>query len=314
MIEVEAIRKTYNGTRGLDQFSLHVKSGELIGLVGPNGAGKTTLIKILATLLPPDAGVARIAGVDVTEDAGAVKRLVGYMPDHPGLYQDMRVSEFLEFFVDAFKVPRQRRHDAIEQALSRSGLRDRTQSFVEELSLGMKQRLVLAKTLLHDPKILLLDEPATGLDPLARIELRNQLKRLHAEGATILISSHILSDLEDICARIALIADGRNVTDANGRSVIEIRKPDSHLNLYALDVLEGTETAAKRAAEMDGVRVLKSGDLHLVLEVAGGNARASEVLRHLVSAGIHVVQFARVETTLEDRYREVFSAPERTAP
>jgi len=166
MIAIEHLAKSYNGTRGLDGFSLQVEEGELFGLVGPNGAGKTTLIKILATLLRPDRGAARVAGLDVTKHPQEVKRAVGYMPDQPGLYQDMRVREFLEFFADAFRLPRERRRKAVAQGLERSGLTTRAHAFVEELSLGMKQRLLLARTLLHDPRVLLLDEPATGLDPL----------------------------------------------------------------------------------------------------------------------------------------------------
>lgn len=308
MIEVEHILKSYNGRRALDGFGLRVGEGESFGLVGPNGAGKTTLIKILATLLQPDGGYARVAGSDVTRDPHVVKRLVGYMPDQPGLYQDMRVREFLEFFADAFHVPRERQRAAVERALVRSGLTERSLAFVEELSLGMKQRLLLAKTLLHDPKILLLDEPATGLDPMARIDLRQQLKQLNAEGVTILTSSHILSDLEDICVRVALIAEGRNATDTEGRSVIEVRKPSSRVQLYEVEVLGGAEPAAKRAEEVSGVRVLQSHDSLVLLEVAGDAAEASKLLRHLVLAGINVVRFNHPVATLEERYRQIFGA------
>ncbi len=208
MIVIEQLRKSYDGARGLDGFSLRVEQGELCGLVGPNGAGKTTLIKLLSTLLQPDGGRAQVAGWDVTVNPQEVKRAVGYMPDQPGLYQDMRVEEFLEFFANAFRLSRERRRAAVALALTRSGLAARREAFVEELSFGMKQRLFLARTLLHEPKVLLLDEPATGLDPLARIDLRRQLQELNAQGITILLSSHILADLEDICTRVAMISEG----------------------------------------------------------------------------------------------------------
>ena len=213
MIDVEQIRKGFGRKLALNGFTLHVGAGELFGLVGPNGAGKTTLMKILSTLLPIDSGTAQIGGLDVTTQGREVKRLIGYLPDQPGVYQDMSVREFLEFFADAFRLTGSRHRAAVDRALEWSGLNDRSRNPVEQLSFGMKQRLVLAKTLLHDPKVLLLDEPATGLDPMARLELRTQLKQLQAQGVTILISSHILSDLEDICTQIALIGEGRNATE-----------------------------------------------------------------------------------------------------
>lgn len=210
MIEVEQLRKVYDGKAALDGFSLNVASGELFGLVGPNGAGKTTLIKILSTFLPATSGIARVAGMDVRRDREEVKHVVGYMPDQPGLYQEMRILEYLQFFADAFHIPKATQAVRIQEALFRAGLFERKQTFVEELSFGLKQRLLLAKTLLHQPKVLLLDEPATGLDPIARLDLRKQLKQLNAEGVTILISSHILNDLEDICSRVALISGGKH--------------------------------------------------------------------------------------------------------
>src|ERR1700678_3710500 len=182
MIEVSQIQKRYGGSRALDGFRLHVEKGELFGLVGPNGAGKTTLIKILSTLIRADSGSAKIAGFDVAVDPLAVKSVVGYMPDQPGLYQDMRVREFLEFFADAFRIPSQRRSAVVDQGLGASGPAAQARCFVEELWFVIKPRVFLAKTLLHSPRVLLLDEPAPGLDPLARVDLRDQLKRLNQEG------------------------------------------------------------------------------------------------------------------------------------
>jgi ABC-2 type transport system ATP-binding protein len=311
MIETEQIRKSYNGTHALDGFTVRVKEGELFGLVGPNGAGKTTLIKILSTLLRPDSGQARVAGIDVTSRPDEVKRVVGYMPDQPGLYQDMRVREFLEFFAAAFRLPKARRSAAVEQGLERSGLAGRSQAYVEELSFGMKQRLFLAKTLLHNPKVLLLDEPATGLDPLARIDLRHQLKQLNAQGITVLISSHILTDLEDICTRVALIAQGRNAPDATGQSVVELQKPMSPMQVYEVEVLENASLAAKHAEEVPGTKVLELQASRVLLEIAGGPAEASRVLRHLVMAGIEVTRFDQYAATLEDRYRQAFGEKPR---
>jgi ABC-2 type transport system ATP-binding protein len=312
MIEVSQIRKSYNGSRALDGFNLRVEKGELFGLVGPNGAGKTTLIKILSTLIRADSGVARIAGFDVAADPLAVKSAVGYMPDQPGLYQDMRVREFLEFFADAFRIPSQRRCAVVDQGLDESALGARAESFVEELSFGMKQRLFLAKTLLHSPQVLLLDEPATGLDPLARVDLRDQLKRLNQQGITILLSSHILADLQEICSRVALIAGGKNQQDAAGSSVIELRTPDSSLpRLYEVGMLRDGERAAQFAGAFTGVKVMEVEPSRMLVEISGEAAQAAEFLRHLVTSGVQVVRFDRPAATLEQRYRDVFGEKPR---
>jgi len=309
MIAVEQVRKTFNGTHALDSFTLHVAKGELFGLVGPNGAGKTTLMKVLATLLPVDSGSAQIGGLNVNTQTREVKRLVGYMPDQPGVYQDMSVREFLEFFAAAFHIPRARQKAVVDRALARSGLADRSHDAVEQLSFGMKQRLVLAKTLLHDPKVLLLDEPATGLDPMARIELRAQLKQLQAEGITILISSHILSDLEDICTQIALIGAGRNATDSEGQSVIRLhvpQVPQVQLRTYEIELVGDSAPAARLAEAITGVRVVESGSGRMVVEIEGSDENVSAFLRALVTGGVNVLRFDPRTLGLEERYQRTF--------
>jgi ABC-2 type transport system ATP-binding protein len=306
MIDVEQLRKSFDGTRALDGFTLHVGKGELFGLVGPNGAGKTTLMKVLSTLLPMDSGTAEIGGLEVKTHAREVKRMIGYLPDQPGVYQDMSVREFLEFFADAFHVTGARQRTAVDRALERSGLADRSGNTVEQLSFGMKQRLVLAKTLLHDPKVLLLDEPATGLDPLARIELREQLKQLQAEGMTILISSHILSDLEDICTQIALIGAGRNATDADGHSILQLRAPQAPGRIYEIEVLGDSVPAAAIVNSVAGARTLESSAGRLVVEITGADEQAAALLRTLVVGGVNILRFDHRALDLEERYRMVF--------
>jgi ABC-2 type transport system ATP-binding protein len=310
MIEIQGIRKSYNGVRALDGFSLRAEAGEIIGLVGPNGAGKTTLIKILSTLMRPDAGSARIAGFDVVQKPVAVRAAIGYMPDVPGLYQDMRVAEFLEFFAEAFRLRGERRRAAVEKALARSGLASRRSDFVEELSLGLKQRLVLAKTLLHEPKVLLLDEPATGLDPLARLELREQLKQLNREGATVLISSHILSDLENLCSRVALIDHGRNARFADESSVPGPKAPEGPRVTCDVEFLGDAEAVRRTAAGFEGAQVLAVEASRLRVELAGDATRAAAFLRSLIEAGHTVVRFNPREKALEDRYRQTFGGTE----
>ena len=304
MIEVEGLHKTFRGGRGLHGFSLRVENNELVGLVGPNGAGKTTLIKILATLLPATFGKASINGHDVAADSRAVRATAGYLPDIAGIYQDMRVKEFLEFFADAFRLKEPQRSLAIQRALELSGLQDRADEFVENLSLGWKQRLLLAKTLLHQPKVLLLDEPATGLDPLARIALREQLKRLHAEGVAILISSHILTDLEDICTRIVFIADGRNVIEP-ASAVLPSGTPAAQIHCE-LEFQGSFDQLKQVAADFPGSRVVAKKDGFALIELPGGAPEASRFLRAVLNAGIVVVHFDARGPGLEERYRRAF--------
>jgi len=306
MIEVEHVRKTFNGTQALDDFSLRVKKGELVGLVGPNGAGKTTLIRILSTLLLPDRGTVSIDGTDVVRNPASIRRVVGYLADQSGLYQDMRVRELLEFFADAFHLQGTGRNDALENALVRAGLESRAEDFVEGLSFGMKQRLMLAKTLLHSPSVLLLDEPANGLDPIARVHLRDFLKELNSQGLTILISSHILADLEDICTHAVLISGGKNVVDEEGNAGIALRQAGRKPRLFEVELLGGAEKAAAALATMPGVQVLEAAATRLRLSIDGPDERIADTLRILVSAGITVTSFARRGSGLEQRYRAVF--------
>jgi ABC-2 type transport system ATP-binding protein len=261
---------------------------------------------VLSTLLPVDSGTAQVGGVNVSAKAREVKRLIGYLPDQPGVYQDMSVREFLEFFADAFQLTGARHRAAVDRALERSGLAERSEDSVEQLSFGMKQRLVLAKTLLHDPKVLLLDEPATGLDPLARIELREQLKQLHAEGITILISSHILSDLEDICTQIALIGAGRNATDAEGHSVLQLRAAQTPVRIYEIEVIGDSAAAVAIVNSAAGARVLDSSMGRMVAEVTGADEQAASLLRALVVGGVNVLRFDHRALDLEERYKTVF--------
>jgi len=304
MIEIAALRKSYRKSRGLDGFSLGLENNELVGLVGPNGAGKTTLIKILATLLPADSGSVRVSGHDVSTEPMAVRASLGYLPDVAGIYQDMRIGEFLEFFADAFRLKEPQRTTAVERALERAGLVDRRNDFVEHLSLGWKQRLLISKILLHEPKLLLLDEPATGLDPLARIQLREQLKRLHTEGVTILISSHILSDLEDICTRIVFIAEGKNVQESQTAALGPGARPAA---IRCELEFEGSIDDVDRVmASFSGAQVLERKNSFLLVEMPGGSKEASGLLRTLLDAGITIVHFDARGPGLEERYRRTF--------
>src|SRR6059058_538058 len=208
-IETKSLTKKYGDFVALDRLTLTVERGQILGFVGPNGAGKTTTIKILVGLTRPSSGSATIAGADCVREARKIKRLVGYMPDTFGSYDNMRVGEYLDFFGAAFGLPRRARRKRIGEVLEMAGAGTFGDLYVEALSHGMKQRVALARTLLHDPEVLILDEPANGLDPAARIELRHVLLELARQGKTLLVTSHVLPELARVCHRVAIITRGR---------------------------------------------------------------------------------------------------------
>ena len=304
MIEIREVCKSFDRVRALDNFNLDARAGEIVGLVGPNGAGKTTLIKVLASLLPADAGHARIGGIAVTRHNPAVRRTVGYLADVAGIYQDMRVREFLEFFADAFHLRVPERDRAIESALRDSGLAKRQDAFVEQLSLGLKQRLLLAKTMLHSPRVLLLDEPAAGLDPIARTELRRQLKDWMSSDRAALVSSHILSDLEDICTKVVLIAGGRNV----GTTFLDksASSEEGERVIVEVEVISDPEAAAGVVALYKGAHVRETDGTRLLVEVENGTDGVSDLLSHLVRSQVKIFRYSPQAKKLDKVYRDTF--------
>src|SRR5215210_7059968 len=209
IVRTSGLIKRYPGTLAVAGLDLAVEEGEIFGLVGPNGAGKTTTLRILATLLAPTSGEAEVAGVSVRRNPDDARRVLGYMPDVFGVYDDMKVWEYLDFFARCYGIPGARRRRMIGDLLDLVDLGDKRDAYVQGLSRGMQQRLCLAHALVHDPDVLLLDEPASGLDPRARVELRELLRELRSLGKTIVISSHILPELEELCTSLAIIDHGR---------------------------------------------------------------------------------------------------------
>ena len=214
LVAVENLTVSYGKTLAVRGLSFAIPRGEVFGFIGPNGAGKTSTIKVLATLLKPTSGRVRVAGLDVVREAHAVRRKIGYMPDFFGVYDDLTASEYLHFFAAAYKIPSAKRRVLIGDVLALTDLTEKHDAPVDGLSRGMKQRLGLARVLLHDPDLLLLDEPASGLDPRARIEMRELLKELQTMGKTIIVSSHILHELAQFCTHIGIVERGQMV--ANG--------------------------------------------------------------------------------------------------
>src|SRR6266851_2215071 len=247
MIEIKHLRKEYKDKPepAVKDLCLELEQGDIFGFIGPNGAGKTTTIKMLATLLTPTAGTAYVNGIDVVRQPELVRAVVGYMPDFFGVYDDIKVWEYLDFFAAAYRIPKDKRPQIIDDVLTLTDLNVKKDSYVESLSRGMKQRLCLAKTLVHDPKVLLLDEPASGLDPRARIEIKELLKELKNMGKTIIISSHILPELADFCNKIGIIEQGELVVSGEVQAIMQQL---SGAHVYELKVAEDLDGAAELLA------------------------------------------------------------------
>lgn len=234
IVETRDLTKSYGRFTALSELNLHIERGSIHGFIGPNGAGKTTTMRILATLLEPSGGEAWVSGYGVTERPYDVRRVIGYMPDFFGVYDNMKVWEYLDFFAASYKVPAARRKGMIDDLLALVDLGAKKDNFVEDLSRGMKQRLCLARTLVHEPELLILDEPASGLDPHARIELRELLKELRALGKTILVSSHILSELAEMCTHVAIIERGHLLVNGRVEDILQKLQPAREIYVRVL--------------------------------------------------------------------------------
>src|SRR5713226_8429212 len=263
MLEVQHLRKEYRNLTAVKALSFRLQQGDICGFIVPSGAGDTTTIKILATLLRPTAGRATIDGIDVVRDPEAVRGIIGYMPDFFGVYDDIKVWEYLDFFAAAYKIPRAKRPQIIDDVLELTDLTVKKDAYVEELSRGMKQRLCLAKTLVHDPKVLLLDEPASGLDPRARIEIKELLKELKSMGKTIIISSHILPELADFCNKIGIIEQGEMIVSGDVSEIM--RQVSGH---HTLEVRVFDESVAM----LSGALAFDIGSLAAATPYEGGVA------------------------------------------
>lgn len=300
MIEVIDFTKQYGDFMAVDRLDLTISEGEIYGFIGPNGAGKSTTIRFLATLLRPTAGEGRIAGHSVTQDPMAVRRVIGFMPDDFGVYDGMKVWEFLDFFAVAYEIPRSERRRTIGEVLELLDLTHKRDDFVNGLSKGMKQRLCLAKTLVHNPPVLILDEPASGLDPRARLEMKSLLSELSRMGKTILVSSHILSELADFCTSIGVIERGKLL--ASG-SIQEIQRELRSHRVLKVRLIDDSpkrfEHVLKNhaAVKADSVNTIERT---LSAEFQGDGAAQADILRKLIDAGAVVEAFDEEQLSLED--------------
>ncbi|KAF0246024.1 MAG: multidrug ABC transporter [Planctomycetota bacterium] len=301
MIEVLNLVKTFGPFTAVNGITFTVPRGEIFGFIGPNGAGKTTTMRVLSTLLEPTAGMARVDGMDVLEYPEQVRRTIGYMPDYAGVYEGIDVWEYLDFFAGTYGVPRKKRKATIEGVMELTDLGGLRHKLATDLSKGMRQRLILAKTLLHDPAVLILDEPAAGLDPRARIELRALLKELGAMGKTIIVSSHILTELADMCTSVGILEKGALVAAGSIQKIIDRLNPGRTLALRTFEPAKAVEALAA----FTSVQVIETLEKSVRFKHSGDENEVAGIVHTLAVAGIPILGLEEEKANLEDLFLRI---------
>jgi ABC-2 type transport system ATP-binding protein len=298
ILHTENLTKRYGQHTALDALNLQIRKGEVFGYIGPNGAGKTTTFRILCGLLDPTEGKATIAGEDVTNNKDRIKQLVGFLPDNFGVYPTLRVWEYLDFFAAAYKIPKKQRSERIDYCLTIANAMEFKDKLMGALSRGMKQRVGIAKTLLHDPAVLILDEPAATIDPRARIEMRKLLRELADLGKVVLVSSHILPELADVCDTVGILQQGKLVACG---AVNEIMRTVRQKRVMEVQVLKHAGPAREVLSGMGGWEPVESLDPNILrYEVQADEQQLAQALLALLKKGIPVSNFAEVPADLED--------------
>jgi len=302
MIDLQRVHRFFGSTRAVDDVSFEVMQGEVFGYIGPNGAGKTTSMRILATLDLPTYGDALVDGFSVINDPDRVRRRLGFMPDYFGTYANVNCREYLDFFARAYGLHGRIRQRALREVMGFTKLDGLAEKPIRGLSKGMKQRLCLGRAMIHDPGVLILDEPAAGLDPRARIELRSMIRRLAEFGKTVLVSSHILTELAEMCDRVGIIEQGRLLAVG---TVDEIQRGQTQRSEVRIRVVGGTQPLVDwLVARGDIEDLVVDGEL-VRLSHAGARPEQAELLREIVLAGFSVVEFASHVKSLEDVFMHV---------
>jgi len=302
MIKTFGLTKRYREQLALNNLNLEVAEGEIYGYIGPNGAGKTTTLKILATLLAPTSGRAEVCGLEVGRDSRKIRPLIGYMPDFFGVYEDMTVEEYLTFFAAAYGLKGPRRKGIVGDILELTDLSAKRDTMVEALSRGMQQRLGLARTLVHDPKVLILDEPASGLDPRARIEIRALLKEVKKMGKTIIISSHILTELEDLCDSVGIIEKGQLIFSGTQD---ELARKTAGSHIIEVAVADRLDEAMEALKSHPSVEEVIRDDDHLRVTLIADTPDISFIPEYLVRNGYRLTLLREEEVRLEDIFMKV---------
>lgn len=327
-IRTSDLTRRYGRTVAVDQLNLSIAPSTIYGFVGPNGAGKTSTLRMLAGLMEPSSGRVELLGERLDRDGRVAQRLVGYMPDFFGVYDDLRVWEYLDFFARCYGLPAAKRRSTVEGLLDLVDLTDKRNAFVQGLSRGMQQRLCLAHALVHDPPILLLDEPASGLDPRARVELRELLRTLREMGKTIVLSSHILSELAEVCTALGIMQGGQLIASGTLDQVRQQLGGGRRLRLELLHGLEQAQSVLVATSVVGVVEVIQSSaaepagqtehnttrlpDLHttptrLSVEWHGDSESAAALISRLVAAGVALVAFGEENNDLEDLFLQLTS-------
>ena len=301
-VQTFGLTRLYGNMTALDNLDLTVNQGDLFGFIGSNGAGKTTTLRILATFLAPSAGTAQILGRDLLKEADAVRHVIGYMPDFFGVYKDMEVTEYLDFFGACYKIPTAQREKTVNDVLELVGLTEKKGALIGALSRGMQQRLGLARVLIHDPQLLLLDEPASGLDPRARIEMMAILQELQRLGKTIIISSHILSELQTLCNRVAIIEKGRLIYSG---PVQGVRDQVSQGQVVWVRVSSDSAKAIELLKARKEIAEVGTSDGEIKVTLAGPEIEHSIVADILVQGGAKLIELREDEIGLEEVFMRV---------
>lgn len=300
MLKVQGLRKEYGDLVAVNRLEFSLQPGDVFGFIGSNGAGKTTTIRMLATLLEPTEGTATLNGVDIRSDPMAIRRQIGYMPDFFGLYDDVKVWEYLDFFAALYAVPPQQRNEVIDNVLELTDLTVKRDAFVQSLSRGMQQRLCLARCLVHDPALLLLDEPASGLDPRARAELKGLILELGRMGKIVIVSSHILPELSDFCNCVGIIEKGEMVAFGAVKDVVSRVQPVRVLQIRAIDRLP--ELCSYLSEQEHIVTTKICDDSSVVCEFMGSQDDQTALLANLVKANFRLLTFSEQNANLEDAF------------
>lgn len=302
MIETNKLTKKYGDLIAVNEINLKLVEGDVFGFIGPNGSGKTTTMRMIATLLSPDYGEAYVCGKSIYTHAEEIRRLIGFMPDFFGVYDDMTVLEYLEFFAATYRINGPSRRKVCEEKLELVDMTFKRDAMVSQLSRGQTQRIGLARVMLHDPQVLLLDEPASGLDPRARIEIRNLLKRLGEMNKTVIVSSHILPELADVCTRVGMIEKGELIVDGYVHEVM--RKARQAIVLH-IQVTERTDEAARLIEQSDTVQQVDVRNDVIIAKLNPGIVDYTEIPTQLFEQGFKLKLFREEEVNLETAFMEL---------
>lgn len=303
MIELLHLRKEYDELVAVQDLNLTIPQGDIFGLIGPNGAGKTTTIRMACGLLAPTLGKAMVNGIDVAAEPERAQQSIGYLSDFFAVYEDLKVWEYLDYFAHAYRVAESEIPDRVSEVIAQVSLEVKRDAMIRGLSRGMKQRLGIARAIIHRPKVLLLDEPASGLDPKARLELRNLLRSLRDQGSTILISSHILTELEGFCTSIGIMEKGRMVRSGRIDEVTAAENLARDLRLSWLD--DATAILQQKLGGHAHVSNLQLGAGTGTFQFTGSDDALAQLLSDLIAAGVRVKTFAEVKQTVEDLYMKL---------